>query len=116
MFNPKGYYIPADFLATILFILPHGIGAWVLGTLLRQGLEDEPRNISPTQRNSILTNSSSRIPATIRAMVRAGMIATATGLGSQIGGWIGGIVVFVISSGLAAFFGISLPEHHDRGH
>jgi hypothetical protein len=53
----------------------------------------------------------------VRRMVKALLVAVATGLGSQAGGWVGGVIVFVLSAGLSAYYEIpdaahSQPEPH----
>jgi hypothetical protein len=52
----------------------------------------------------------------VHAMMKALFVAVASGNGGKIGGWIGGVLVFVISAGVSAYFEIPFADTDHSQH
>lgn len=112
MFNPEGYYIPADFIALLLFALSHIALATFVGAKLKRSFGSRERSTRPSPAAPPVQQGH-RSRVVLRAVVRAALVAIATGVGSQVGGWVGGFVVLLLSAAVAAYFGVESP-HHDH--
>jgi len=117
IFDSSNPYIPIDFIGLLLYFASHGLGAVVLGLTL-QTTNNNSLGMRKASESSGRNNQAlPRFARTLRAMSRAALVAIATGIGSQIGGWIGGLCVFVITSGLAAYFNFTPPSgDHSSSH
>jgi hypothetical protein len=111
LFTPDGYYIPADFIITFLFVCSHLSFAWILGTELNQGMRSGQRSASTVGGARIPTAASLRFRNVLWAIGRAAAVGLAAAFGKEVGGWMGALVGFVITSGVAAYFGFPFPAH-----
>lgn len=59
----------------------------------------------------VKTMTATRRGRMLRAMMKAGFVAVVSAIGAKLGGWIGGVLVFVISAGVSAYF--ELPHSDD---
>jgi hypothetical protein len=109
LFTPDGYYIPMDFTVVMLFACSHFTAAWVLGANIHQDLRSGLGSVPNARVAVIPVAAGLRFRNMLLAMVKAATMAGATAFGSQVGGWIGALVGFIIASGIAGYFGFPFP-------
>jgi hypothetical protein len=102
VFSTEDYYVPYGFISYCLHAVTH-IAGFAMLTLVSLRMLAGKRPESATGATS--TQPVSRAVYVLRALAKAFLIAIVTGTASYIGGVIGGGIVFVVSAGLAAFFG-----------
>lgn len=116
LFTPDGYYVPMDFTIFMLFICSHITAVWVLGANIHQDLIGTLGRVSNVRLAMIPVAAGLRFRNMLWAMGKAAIMAGATAFGSQVGGWIGAIVGFIIASGIAGYFGFPFPiDHQTKG-
>ena len=131
LFNQVDYYVPWAFVAFCLHAVVHLTALAVLTTLafravLRPflsvrlaGNAPQPPSANPATSGSPPNPSNTgghsqnptagRIRAAVLAVLKSLLVAILTGAGSELGGLIGGAIVFVSAAGLSAYFGFKAP-------
>ncbi len=107
--TPDGGYVPGDFIALLLFFLSQAALAYIFGYALHASANPvitvPARPSDPPDNPAEVQPRTSRTRVVLYSVVKAGVVAILTGIASQIGGWVGGFVILVISAAFAAYFG-----------
>jgi hypothetical protein len=115
LFSDEGYYVPWDFfLFSTHVILLIGLFLLVVNPRRAPRMPSSAVTLGSADAfGSPLHNGTSRARLALAAMGKAFMVAIASGIASQIGGWIAGIVVMAVGTGFAALVG-GAGHHHGQ--
>ena len=110
IFSP-GSYLPFSFTG---FLLTAGLWVTVIafgGVLLIHYLARQATGgtVRWGTGGSSSTRDATRAGRVFRTMAKALFVSIATGIGGQLAGWLGGVLVFVITTGVCAIFEITPP-------